>query len=115
MSNIEEQIKSTELFMIAQFIDVMEVLEKYGKIEDLKQDLSNRKRIYLETIKKMTVSEDFLSLNLYNKDIDAKIEKCRAIYSSSIDNKEIVYLSYKIGLIDGMKLKNKCICKCIIL
>ena len=109
MSNINEQVKDTELFMISQFIDVIEVLEKYEKIEDLKQDMRIRKKIYLRAIKEMSKSEDFLSLELCNKDIDAKIEKCSAIYSNSIGNKEAIYLSYKIGLIEGMKLKNKCI------
>lgn len=57
VTSISEQIKDTELLMIAQFIDVMEVLDKHEKIEDV-------------------------------CDFD-------------------VHLAYKIGLVEGLKIKNK--------
>lgn len=52
MKNIEEQIKNTELFMLAQFVDVLEVLEKIDKIEDIKKDIQDRKKMYLNVIEK---------------------------------------------------------------
>ena len=144
-NNKEEKEKDIELFMIAQFIDVIEVLDKYEKIEEIKDDIKNRKKIYLNYIEKMSNSKNFLSLNLYNEDIDRKIENASEIYYtnieyndilqklkikyenlakklSNIDKKELeeikgliyeicdfdVHLSYKIGLVDGMKIKNKC-------
>ena len=144
-NNKEEKEKEIELFMIAQFIDVIDVLDKYEKIEEIKDDIKNRKKIYLDYIEKMSNSKNFLSLNLYNEDIDKKIENASEIYStrveykdilqklkikyenlakklSNIDKKELeeikgliyeicdfdVHLSYKIGLVDGMKIKNKC-------
>ena len=144
-NNKEEKEKDIELFMIAQFIDVIEVLDKYEKIEEIKDDIKNRKKIYLNYIEKMSNSKNFLSLNLYNEDIDKKIENASEIYSTSveyndilqklkikyenlakklsnIDKKELeeikgliyeicdfdVHLSYKMGLVDGMKIKNKC-------
>ena len=127
-SKISEEVKDTELFMIAQFVDV-----------------KKRKRIYLEYIRKMSESKNFLSLNLYNKKIDKKIEKCKEIHSTNVEYKETlkklekryknliqklnqnnkdeleeikkliydvcnfdVYLAYKIGLVDGLKIKSKC-------
>ena len=144
-NNKEEKEKEIELFMIAQFIDVIEVLDKYEKIEEIKDDIKNRKKIYLDYIEKMSNSKNFLSLNLYNEDIDKKIEDASEIYSTSVEYKKVlkkletkyenltkklnninkkeleeikgliyeicdfdVHLSYKIGLVDGMKIKNKC-------
>lgn len=144
-NNKEEKEKEIELFMIAQFIDVIDVLYKYEKIEEIKDDIKNRKKIYLDYIEKMSNSKNFLSLNLYNEDIDKKIEDASEIYSTSVEYKKVlkkletkyenltkklnninkkeleeikgliyeicdfdVHLSYKIGLVDGMKIKNKC-------
>ena len=144
-NNKEEKEKEIELFMIAQFIDVIDVLDKYEKIEEIKDDIKNKKRIYLDYIEKMSNSKNFLSLNLYNEDIDKKIENASEIYYTNIEYKDIlqklkikyenlakklsnidkkeleeikgliyeicdfdVHLSYKIGLVDGMKIKNKC-------
>ena len=144
-NNKEEKEKEIELFMIAQFIDVIDVLDKYEKIEEIKDDIKNRKKIYLNYIEKMSNSKNFLSLNLYNEDIDKKIEDASEIYSTSVEYKKVlkkletkyenltkklnninkkeleeikgliyeicdfdVHLSYKIGLVDGMKIKNKC-------
>lgn len=36
MSNINKKSRDTELFMLAQFIDVLEVLNKHEKIEEVK-------------------------------------------------------------------------------
>lgn len=144
-SDIREEIRDTELFMMAQFIDVINILERYENIEDIKSDIKNRKKIYLEYIKRMGENNKFISLNLHNESIDKKIEKCREIYSTSEeykttlkkleikysiivdklaknDKEELkeleniicelanykVYMAYKIGLVDGIKIKNKC-------
>lgn len=106
--DISYEIRDNEIFMIAQFIDVIDGLNKYDKIEDIKLDMKNRKKIYLEYIKNMidniTDSKNFLSLSLCNKNIDDKLEKAKEIYIE-----EEKYIAYKIGLIDGLKIKNECI------
>lgn len=144
MSNINKKSRDTELFMLAQFIDVLEVLNKHEKIEDVKKDIEKRRQIYLEYIKKTSDSKDFLSLTLYDENIDTKIESCKEIYSTSLEYKETlkkletkyknlakklepnnkneleeikgliyelcdfdVHLAYKIGLVEGLKVKNK--------
>ena len=88
MSNINKKSRDTELFMLAQFIDVMEVLDKHEKIEDVKEDIKKRRKIYLDYIKKTSDSKNFLSLTLYNENIDTKIENCKEIYSTSVEYKE---------------------------
>lgn len=144
MSNINKKSRDTELFMLAQFIDVLEVLNKHEKIEEVKKDIEKRRQIYLEYIKKTSDSKDFLSLTLYDENIDIKIENCKEIYSTSLEYKETlkkletkyknlakklepnnkneleeikgliyelcdfdVHLAYKIGLVEGLKVKNK--------
>lgn len=144
-SDISEEIKDTELFMMAQFIDVINILESYENIEEIKSDIKNRRKIYLEYIKRMDENKKFISLDLHNECIDKKIEKSSEIYStceeyktilkkleikySSIadkladnDKKELkdleniicelanykVYMAYKVGLVDGIKIKNEC-------
>ena len=84
-SNLSESIKNTELFMMAQFIDIMDVIDGYKNIEEVKEDIKNRKRTYQNYIKEMIESKNFLSLTLYNENIDTKIENCSEIYSTSIE------------------------------
>ena len=102
--DISNEIRDTEAFIIAQFIDVIDTLDKYDRIEDIKLDMKNRKNIYLEYIKKMTDTKSFSSLSLCNKNIDDKLKKAKQIYKE-----EDKYIAYKIGLIDGLKIKNECI------
>ncbi len=84
---ISQPEKEIEIFMMAQFIDVMDVLDKYEKIGEVKEDIKNRKKIYLEYINQMRASKDFLSLSLYHETIDKKIESCKEIYSTSREYK----------------------------
>ena len=107
LNNMAKELKDTELFMLAQFIDVMEIINEYDKIEDVKNDIKTRKKLYVDSIEKIRDSKDFLSLNLYNDSIDRKLDKSRKIYSKDSKSNDI-YLAYKIGLIEGMKVKNKC-------
>lgn len=134
-----------ELFMMAQFIDVINVFEKYETIEDVKKDVKARKQIYLNYIKQIQEPMEFVALNLYDKNIDDKLQKCEDAYSDSTEYKIAVqklkvatntlieklddiekgkleeinnliyeicnfktHLAYKIGLIDGIKIKEKC-------
>ena len=46
--DISNEIRDTEAFIIAQFIDVIDTLDKYDRIEDIKLDMKNRKKIYEE-------------------------------------------------------------------
>ena len=134
-----------ELFMMAQFIDVINVFEKYETIEEVKKDVKARKQIYLNYIKQIQEPTEFVALNLYYKNIDDKLKICEDSYSDSTEYKIAVHklkvatstlieklddtekgkleeinnliyeicnfkthLAYKIGLIDGIKIKEKC-------
>lgn len=105
--DIGEEIRGTELFMLEQFIDVIDVLEKYETIEEVRKDVNRRKKIYMENIKKISENKDFLSLNLDNESIDDRIKRYRETDTKSEEYNNI-HLAYKIGVIDGMKLKNRC-------
>lgn len=105
-NEIEEKIKDTELFMLAQFVDVLEVLEKYNSLEDVKNDIKKRKEIYLKLIEDKEVEGDFFSLSLDEKFIEDKIKKAKELY---VDNEKQndIHLAYQLGLIDGLKVKDK--------
>lgn len=143
--NTSKKVKETELFMLYQFIDVMDLLDSYENMNEIKKDIKSRKENYLNYIRETSDSKDFISLKLYDENIDTKIEKCSEIYSSLAEYKKTlkeleikyenlakklelqdknkldeikgliyelcdfdVHLSYKIGLVEGMKIKNKC-------
>ncbi|MBR0350857.1 MAG: hypothetical protein IJH76_03445 [Clostridia bacterium] len=105
-NDIEEKIKDTELFMLAQFIDVLEVIEKFNNMEEVKKDIQKRKEIYLKLIEDKEVEIDFFSLSLDEKFIEDKIKKAKELY---VDNEKQndVHLAYQLGLIDGLKVKDK--------
>ena len=105
MNNIEEQIKDTELFMLAQFVDVLEVLERFDKIEEIKKDIQDRKKMYLNVLEKNEVNIDFLTLSLDTVFIKDKVNKAKEIFTDK--QLDEVSLAYKIGLIDGLKVKEK--------
>ena len=134
------EINNIELFMLAEFIDILDALDKFSSIDDLKIDLKIKKRIYSDYINKY--SNNFIKISLNNEEIAKKIENCKEIYSgdikyklkikefkkmykklnSKLDSSEIQKLdeiikiigelydfkarfAYKIGLVDGIKLK----------
>ena len=76
-----------ELFMIAQFIDVINVFEKYDSIDEVRKDVKSRKKIYLNYIKQIQEPMEFVTLNLYDKNIDYKLMKCKYAYSDSTEYK----------------------------
>ena len=106
VNEIEEKIKDTELFMLAQFVDVLEVLEKYKSMDEVKNDIQKRKELYKKLIEDKEVEVDFFSLSLDAKFIEEKIKKAKELY---VDNEKQndIHLAYQLGLIDGLKVKDK--------
>ena len=45
--DISNEIRDTEAFIIAQFIDVIDTLDKYDRIEDIKLDIKKKINILL--------------------------------------------------------------------
>lgn len=86
----EQQIQETELFMLAQFIEIIEILEKYQTIEEIKKDIRKRKQIYLEEINKKDNYRNFWLLSLNNETINQKIEKGRKLYITSRTYKNLL-------------------------
>lgn len=102
-----------ELFMMAQFIDVINVFEKYETVGEVRKDVKIRKKIYLNYIKQIQKSMKSVALNLYDKDIDDKLEKCKDTYLDSTEykvaiqklNVEINTLTEKLDNIEKEKLE----------
>lgn len=81
-------MQDIELFMMAQFIDVINVFEKYETIDEVRKDIKARKKIYSDYIKQIQEPMELVTLNLYDKNIDDKIKKCKDAYSNSIEYKK---------------------------
>ena len=65
-------IKDTEIYMLAQFIDVLEEIENFKSLEEVKEDIKNRKKIYKKEIKDMTSSDEIFDLDEIDKIIGTK-------------------------------------------
>ena len=78
------------------------VHRKEGSEQLFRKNIKNRKKVYLKYLENMEKGKSFLSLSLCNKSIDKKLEKAKNIYVE-----EEKYIAYKIGLIDGLKIKNE--------
>ncbi len=81
-------MQDIELFMMAQFIDVINVFEKYETIDEVRKDIKARKKIYSDYIKQIQEPMELVTLNLYDKNIDDKIKKCKDAYSNNIEYKK---------------------------
>lgn len=105
---MNEEIQEMESFMLVQFIDVLDILEKYNLIEEVRHDIRNRKRIYLEYIKK-NENKNFWFLDLNKQSVNQKIEKASQLYMESDKYKEILKkLEVKYEeLIDRFSIKDK--------
>ena len=82
-------IKDIEMYLFAQFIDVLEKIEEFDKIEDLKNNIKQRKKDYKENIEKMLVNEDVFDIDQIDSTIDEKIEKYSKIYCKTERYKKI--------------------------
>lgn len=51
-------IKDTEVYMLAQFIDVLESIENFEKVEDIKINIRERKKAYEKEIKCLLSKSD---------------------------------------------------------
>lgn len=84
----ENLIRDTEIYILAQFIDVLENIENFECLEEIKNDIRNRKQLYKQEIKKM-LEEDFFDIDEIDKSIDEKIEKYSRIYTKNEKYKKI--------------------------
>ncbi|MBR3003022.1 MAG: hypothetical protein IKF38_05660 [Clostridia bacterium] len=103
---MEEKIKNAECIMIANFIKVMDIISKYKSIEEVREDIDKRKKEYLQNLKQKDGETEFFNLCLDENFIDEKVQTAKQIYSKSTKINE-VYLAYKLGLLDGMKVKSE--------
>ena len=70
-------MQDIELFMMAQFIDVINVFEKYETIDEVRKDIKARKKIYSDYIKQIQEPMELVTLNLYDKNIDDKLKNVK--------------------------------------
>lgn len=106
---IEQNTKDVELYMLAQFIDVIEVIEKFTSIEQVKIDLAIRKRLYLDYINGVNDAFDFFSLTLKDKKISDKLKKNKPLYENTKEYKKVIneIKKYKKNMIEKLNIEEK--------
>ena len=82
-------IKDTEIYMLAQYIDVLEEIENFKSLEEVKEDIKNRKKIYKKEIKDMTSSDEIFDLDEIDKTLDEKLEEYTKLYCKNNEYKEL--------------------------
>ena len=85
----ENLIKETEIYLLAQFIDVLESMEEFNKIEELKSNINERKKLYEKEIKNMISKEEIFNIDEIDRTVNEKIEKYSKIYCKNKDYKKI--------------------------
>lgn len=81
--------KDIEMYLLAQFIDVLEDIENIDNIKDIKENIEKRKNIYKENIENMLDNEDIFDVSQIDLTIDEKLEKYSKIYCKTKTYKEI--------------------------
>lgn len=82
-------IKETEIYMLAQFIDVLENIEEFEELKDVKDDIEKRKKIYKKEIENMTSKEEIFDIDEIDRTLDEKIEDYSKLYCENKKYKEI--------------------------
>ncbi len=102
MKKKDNIVKDVEIYMLAQFVDVLESIEEIKDIKKLKKDIELRTKMYREEIEEMENNEDIFCFDEINKTLDEKIEKYSKLYCENKSYKKI------IEEIEEMKNKIKC-------
>lgn len=102
MKEKDNIVKDVEIYMLAQFVDVLESIEEIKDIKKLKKDIELRTKMYREEIEEMENNEDIFCFDEINKTLDEKIEKYSKLYCENKSYKKI------IEEIEEMKNKIKC-------
>jgi hypothetical protein len=76
-------IKDIQIMFLAQFIDVLNVLESFDNLQELKEDIYMRKRICKDQITELKKNSNIVS---YPKHIDNKLEERRAEIICQLEN-----------------------------
>ena len=72
--DMKKEVRDIELFMLVQFIEILDILGKYNQLEEIRKDINKRKEIYSKYVRR-NVTEGFCSLSLNDESINKKIEK----------------------------------------
>lgn len=89
MKEKENIVKDVEIYMLAQFVDVLESIEEIKDIKKLKKDIELRTKMYREEIEELESNEDIFCFDDINKTLDEKIEKYSKLYCENKGYKKL--------------------------
>ena len=82
-------IKDTEIYMLAQFIDVLEDIERFESVKEVKRNIEERKELYKKEIERIIPREEIFDIDEIDKSLDEKLEEYSKIYCENKKYKEI--------------------------
>lgn len=82
-------VKDIEAFMLVQFIDVLENIESFKDMEEIKENIRKRKKMYKEEIDMVTSNEEIFDIDEIDKTLDEKLEEYSKLYCQNIKYKKI--------------------------
>ena len=89
MKEKDNIVKDVEIYMLAQFVDVLESIEEIKDIKKFKKNIELRTKMYREEIEEMESNEDIFDFDEINKTLDEKIEKYSKLYCENKGYKKI--------------------------
>lgn len=81
-------ITDIQIYLLTQFVDVLEEIEKFDDISQLKNDIKIREKLLKDEIKKILSKNDIFELDKIDKTLDEKLEKYSKLYCKSLEYKE---------------------------
>ena len=79
-------VKDIETMFIEQILEILEILEKYNNLQEIKKDILIRKEIYKEQLEQINQNSN---LNLYNELIDEKLANKQIELSQQKEYKQL--------------------------
>ena len=87
---MHEELTDLEVYILSQFIDVMEVIEDYENIEDIKNYVAQEKKIYLEYIENIMNNPKAANLSIFDNNIGKRIKKHQKDHGDTEEYDELV-------------------------
>ena len=81
-------ITDIQIYLLTQFVDVLEEIERFDDISQLKNDIKMREKLLKDEIQKIVSKTDIFELDKIDKTLDEKLEKYSKLYCKSPEYKE---------------------------
>ncbi len=106
-------ITDIQIYLLTQFVDVLDEIKRVDDISQLKNDIKMREKLLKDEIQKIVSKTDIFELDKIDKTLDEKLEKYSKLYCESLEYKErdkkIRKLEKEIGNTEKLEELENCI------